>query len=56
MSGKISVVRLLVDSLDVSIEMDIEEENGVIQEFEELESSGEIEFEDVYEEDSNELE
>ncbi|CAF2083558.1 hypothetical protein HID58_021695 [Brassica napus] len=55
-SGKISVARSLVDSLDVSIEMDTEEENGVTQEPEELESSGETELEDVYEEDSNELE
>ncbi|CAG7869105.1 unnamed protein product [Brassica rapa] len=55
-SGEISVAGLLVDSLDLSSEMDTEEENGVTQEPEELESSGETELEDVYEEDSNELE
>ncbi|CAN7041442.1 unnamed protein product [Brassica oleracea var. botrytis] len=55
-SGEISVAGSLVDSLDLSFEMDTEEESGVTQEPEELESSGEINLEDVYEEDSNELE
>ncbi|CAN7098655.1 unnamed protein product [Brassica rapa subsp. narinosa] len=55
-SGEISVARSLVDSQDLSIEMDTEEDNDVAQEPEELESSGEINLEDVYEEDSNELE
>lgn len=55
-SGKINVAESLVDSLDWSSEMDTEEEDGVTQEPEELESSGETELEDVYEEDSNELE
>ncbi|CAF1926187.1 unnamed protein product [Brassica napus] len=55
-SGEISVAGSLVDSLDLSFETDTEEESGVTQEPEELESSGEINLEDVYEEDSNELE
>lgn len=55
-SGEISVAGSLVDSLDLSFETDTEEESGVTQEPEELESSGEINLEDVYEEDSNEQE
>ncbi|KAF8082214.1 hypothetical protein N665_0844s0027 [Sinapis alba] len=52
-SGKFSVGGSLVDSQDWSLEMDTKTENGVHQEPEELESSGEIDLEAVQEESAN---
>ncbi|KAJ0257168.1 hypothetical protein HA466_0080810 [Hirschfeldia incana] len=52
-SGEISVAGPLVDRQHWSLEMGTEEESGVTLEPEELESSGEIDLEVVYEESAN---
>ncbi|ESQ35150.1 hypothetical protein EUTSA_v10006806mg [Eutrema salsugineum] len=54
--GEITVAGLLVDGQKWSLEMDMEEDNGVHQELEEPENSGEIDLEYVDEEDGNDFE